>query len=269
MYRRPLATPSNSFTTPTRRGLPMPLAGSSEGADVFYELASTSWGQEELDAIARVLAEGRFTMGDHVRRFEEAFAAKVGARHAVMTNSGSSANLVAVASLFHVRRRPLQRGDEVIVPAISWATTFHPLQQYGLRLRFVDVELGTLNMDVSQLARALTPRTRLLVGVSILGNPAAVDVMRAFADEHGLHFLEDNCESLGATLNGRWCGTFGHAGTFSTFYSHHLSTMEGGMLVTDDTEIAHLARAIRNHGWARDVPAETPIGVPASDDFFE
>ena len=88
-----------------------------------YELASTSWGQEELDAIARVLGEGRFTMGEHVRRFEEAFAAMVGARHAVMTNSGSSANLVAVAALFHVRRRPLQRGDEVIVPAISWATT--------------------------------------------------------------------------------------------------------------------------------------------------
>jgi len=236
---------------------------------MFYDLASTSWGQEELDAIARVLAEGRFTMGENVGRFEEAFAAKVGARHAVMTNSGSSANLVAVASLFHVRRRPLQRGDEVIVPAISWATTFHPLQQYGLKLRFVDVELETLNMDVSRLGAALTPRTRMLVGVSILGNPAEVDVMRAFADEHGLYFLEDNCESLGATLNGKWCGTFGHAGTFSTFYSHHLSTMEGGVLVTDDTEVAHLAKAIRNHGWARDLPPDTPIGGPASDDFFE
>lgn len=236
---------------------------------MFYDLASTSWGQEELDAIARVLADGRLTMGENVRRFEEAFAAKVGARHAVMTNSGSSANLVAVASLFHVSRRPLRRGDEVIVPAISWATTFHPLQQYGLKLRFVDVELETLNMDVSRLAAALTPRTRMLVGVSILGNPAAVDLMRAFADEHGLYFLEDNCESLGATLSGKWCGTFGHAGTFSTFYSHHLSTMEGGVLVTDDTEIAHLAKAIRNHGWARDLPPDTPVGVPASDDFFE
>jgi len=234
-----------------------------------YELASTSWGPEEFDAVARVLAEGRFTMGENVRRFEEAFAAKVGSRHAVMTNSGSSANLVAIASLFHVRQRPLARGDEAIVPAISWATTFHPLQQYGLKLRFVDVDLETLNMDVTRLAAALTPRTRLLVGVSILGNPAAVDVMRAFADEHDLHFLEDNCESLGATLNGRWCGTFGDIGTFSTFYSHHLSTMEGGVLVTDDTELAHLARAIRNHGWARDLPADSPLGTRDSDDFFE
>jgi CDP-6-deoxy-D-xylo-4-hexulose-3-dehydrase len=236
---------------------------------MVYDLASTSWGQEELDAIERVVRSGRFTMGEEVRRFEERFAATVGTRHAVMVNSGSSANLVAIASLFHVRKRPLQRGDEAIVPAISWATSFHPLQQYGLKLRFVDVELDTLNMDVSRLRAALTPRTRLLVGVSILGNPAAVDVMRSVADEHGLHFLEDNCESLGATLGGRWCGTFGHVGTFSTFYSHHISTMEGGVLVTDDTEIAHLARAIRNHGWARDLPADSPLGTPLTDDFFE
>jgi CDP-6-deoxy-D-xylo-4-hexulose-3-dehydrase len=236
---------------------------------MFYDLASTSWGQEELDAIARVLHEGRFTMGDHVRLFEEAFAAKLGVKHAVMVNSGSSANLVSVASLFHVRDRPLRRGDEAIVPAISWATTFHPLQQYGLKLRFVDVELDTLNMDVSRLASAVTPRTRMVVGVSILGNPAAVDLMRSFCDDRGFYFLEDNCESLGATLGGKWCGTFGHIGTFSTFYSHHLSTMEGGVLVSNDTEIAHLARAIRNHGWARDVPADSPLGPAATDDFFE
>jgi CDP-6-deoxy-D-xylo-4-hexulose-3-dehydrase len=208
-----------------------------------------------------------------VARFEEAFAAKFGVKHAVMVNSGSSANLVGVAALFHTRERPLRRGDEVIVPAISWATTFHPLQQYGLKLRFVDIDLHTLNMDVSQLEAALTPQTRMLMGVSILGNPAALDVMRAFCDAHGLIFFEDNCESLGASLNGRPCGTFGDVGTFSTFYSHHLSTMEGGLLVTNDTELAHLARAVRNHGWARDLPPDSPIaptaGATNRDDFFE
>jgi len=233
-----------------------------------YELAGTSWGQEELDAIARVVRDGRFTMGEQVRRFEEAFAARLGVDHAVMVNSGSSANLVGVASLFHVRERPLRRGDEVIVPAISWATTFHPLQQYGLKLRFVDVDLDTLNMDVSKLEAALTPRTRMLMAVSILGNPAALDVMRAFCDEHGLYFFEDNCESMGASLGGRACGTFGDVGTFSTFYSHHLSTMEGGLLVTSRPEIADLARAIRNHGWARDLRTDTPPSA-GGDDFFE
>src|SRR5687768_18391393 len=105
-----------------------------------YELSSTSWGQEELDAMQRVLRSGRFTMGQQVRLFEDAFAERFGMKHAVMVNSGSSANLVGVAALFYRSSRPLQRGDEVIVPAISWATTFHPLQQYGLKLRFVDVE---------------------------------------------------------------------------------------------------------------------------------
>lgn len=237
-------------------------------APLFYDLASSSWDQEELDAIERVVRGGRLTMGEHVRRFEEAFAAKFGKKHAVMVNSGSSANLVGVAALFHARERPLQRGDEVIVPAISWATTYHPLQQYGLRLRFIDVELDTLNMDASRLADALTPRTRMVLAVSILGNPAALDAMRAFCDAHGLRLFEDNCESMGARLHGRFCGTFGDLATFSTFYSHHISTMEGGVLLTDDTEIAHLARVVRNHGWARDLPSDTPAGSPG-DPFFE
>lgn len=236
-----------------------------------YELSSTSWGQEELDAMQRVMRSGRFTMGEQVRLFEEAFAARFGMKHAVMVNSGSSANLVGVAALFYRSQKPLQRGDEVIVPAISWATTFHPLQQYGLKLRFVDVELETLNMDASRLEAALTPRARMVVAVSILGNPAPLDRIRAFCDAHDLILFEDNCESMGATLNGRLCGTFGDVNTFSTFYSHHISTMEGGLLVTNDTEIDHLARAIRNHGWARDVPADSVInkGRQLDDPFFE
>src|SRR5688500_18192614 len=196
-------------------------------SDVFYDLASSTWDDEERRVIQRVFDEGRVTMGPSVRQFEEAFAAKFGMQHAVMVNSGSSANLVAVAALCHRRHRPLQRGDEVIVPAISWSTTYHPLQQYGFKLRFVDVELETLNMDVSRLEAALTPRTRMVVAVNILGNPAALDVMRVFCDTHDLVLFEDNCESMGSTLGGRYCGTFGHVNTFSTFYSHQISTMEG------------------------------------------
>ncbi|HEX5214452.1 MAG TPA: DegT/DnrJ/EryC1/StrS family aminotransferase [Vicinamibacterales bacterium] len=236
---------------------------------MFYELASSTWGHEEKDAIARQLQDDRLTMGPAVRGFEREFAAKFGVAHAAMCNSGSSANLVAVASLFHVKDRPLQRGDEVIVPALSWATTYHPLQQYGLRLRFVDIELDTLNIDVDQLDAALTPRTRMVVAVSILGNPAALDVLRAFCDRHGLYLFEDNCESMGASLGGKPCGTFGHINTFSTFYSHHMSTMEGGLIVSDSEELDHLARAIRNHGWSRDVPAGSPIYEARDADMAE
>jgi len=217
----------------------------------------------------RVIESGMFTMGENVRRFEEDFARKFGTRHALMVSSGSAANLVGVAALFFHSKRPLQRGDEVIVPAISWATTYYPLQQYGLKLRFVDVELDTLNMDVAQLERALTPKTRMVVAVSILGNPCALDTMRAFCDKHGLYLFEDNCESMGATLGGKPCGTFGDIGTFSCFFSHHISTMEGGVLVTDDTEIYHIAKSMRAHGWTRDLPADTSLYEKRTDDFYE
>jgi CDP-4-dehydro-6-deoxyglucose reductase, E1 len=236
---------------------------------LFYDLASSSWGQEELDALQRVIASGQLTMGPCVRQFEEAFAAKFGLKHALMVSSGSAANLVGVAALFHKRDRPLHRGDEVIVPSISWATTYYPLQQYGLRLRFVDVDLFTLNIDVSQLERALTPRTRMVVAVSILGNPCALDELRAFCDRHGLYLFEDNCESMGAMLDGKACGSFGHVNTFSSFFSHHISTMEGGVLATDDTELYHLARSMRAHGWTRDLPEDTTIYERRADDFFE
>jgi CDP-6-deoxy-D-xylo-4-hexulose-3-dehydrase len=236
---------------------------------VFYDLASSSWGEEEIAALQRVIASGKFTMGENVLRFEQQFAEKFGVRHALMVSSGSAANLVGVAALSFLMDRPLRRGDEAIVPAISWATTYYPLHQYGLKLRFVDIDLATLNLDVRMLERALTPRTRMVVAVSILGNPAALDHMRRFCDRHDLILFEDNCESMGATLNGKQCGTFGDIGTFSSFFSHHISTMEGGVLATDNTELYHTARALRAHGWTRDLPSDTKIYDKRDDDFFE
>lgn len=241
----------------------------SVATEPFYPLASTSWGREEIDCMHRVIEGGRLTMGPQVAAFETEFARRFGVRHAVMVGSGSAANLVAMGAFAHKRHRPVRPGDEVIVPSISWATTYHPLHQYGLKLRFVDVELESINMDVTQLEKALTPKTRMVVAVSILGNPCALDVMRRFCDEHDLYLFEDNCESLGASLNGRHCGTFGDIGTFSFFFSHHISTMEGGMIVTDNTELAHLARSLRAHGWTRDLPADTDLFEPREDDFFE
>jgi CDP-4-dehydro-6-deoxyglucose reductase, E1 len=236
---------------------------------MFYELAASTWGPEEHAAIERVVAGGRFTMGPHVAAFEEAFAHYHNSRYAVMVNSGSSANLIAVAALFYKKDRPLQRGDEVIVPAISWATTYHPLQQYGLKIKILDVELETLNMDVSRLAEAMGPRTRAIMGVSILGNPAALDVIRRFADEHGLYFIEDNCESMDAEIAYKKAGTFGHISTFSSFFSHHISTMEGGMIVMNDPELHALAKSLRAHGWVRDVPDDAGVYEKCDDDFYE
>ncbi len=240
-----------------------------KGTMMFYDLASSSWGEEEIQAMHRVIQSGMLTMGENVRRFEAAFAGKFGVKHALMVSSGSMANLVGVASLCYRNGRPLERGDEVIVPAISWSTTYYPLQQYGLKLRFVDVELDTLNMDVARLEEALTPCTRMVIAVSILGNPCALDKLRSFCDQHGLYLFEDNCESMGATLNGKACGTFGDVGTFSCFFSHHISTMEGGVIVTGDAETYHIAKSMRAHGWTRDLPHDTQIYTRHDDDFYE
>ena len=236
---------------------------------MFYELAASSWGEEEIAAIQKVIASGMFTMGKYVKQFEDDFAKKVGSKYVVMVNSGSSANLLAVASLFFKDNQPLQRGDEVVVPAISWATTYYPLMQYGLKLKFVDVELDSLNIDITKLEQALSPKTRAIVAVNVLGNPASLDKIRTFSDAHNLYFIEDNCESMGAELNGKQCGTFGDIGTFSCFFSHHISTMEGGVLVTDNEELYHIAVSMRSHGWTRSLPADSMVYKKAEDDFYE
>ena len=220
--------------------------------------------------IEAVVASGNLTMGDRVREFEAAFARLVGSRYAVMVNSGSSANLLAMAALRYHPRWPLRRGDEAIVPAIAWPTTYAPLEQHGLRLRVVDVDPDTLNASIVEVRKAWTKHTRLLVGVSILGHPAALDEMLELAKLRDVWFLEDNCESLGASVAGRQAGTFGNIGTFSTFFSHHLSTVEGGMLVTDDPLLRDLAVCLRAHGWARDLPGNSRLlerTVPQTDDF--
>jgi len=236
---------------------------------MFYELAASSWGNEELDAMKRVMESDVYTMGKNVAEFERKFAEYHGMKYAVMVNSGSSANLAAIAALSYKSDRPLKRGDEIIVPAISWSTTYHPLQQYGLKLRFLDVDLDTLNIDVTQLERAVTPETRAIAIASILGNPANLDTIRDFADAHDLYLFEDNCESLDAELNGSKTGTFGDVNTFSFFFSHHISTMEGGMVLTNDPEIFHLCRSIRAHGWTRDLPENSPLFDKSDDDQFE
>ena len=236
---------------------------------MFYELASPTFNSEEEAALNKVINSGYFTMGEYVKTFESQFAEYHNKKFAVMVNSGSSANLIATAAFFYKENSPLKAGDEVIVPCVSWATTYHPLHQYGLKLKFVDVELDSLNIDISKLEAAITENTKMIVGVSILGNPARLEELREFADKHNLYFLEDNCESLDAEIDGVKAGTFGDIGTFSFFFSHHISTMEGGMLITDDEELYQLSLSLRNHGWTRGQPDDSKIYTKSADDFSE
>jgi CDP-6-deoxy-D-xylo-4-hexulose-3-dehydrase len=186
----------------------------------------------------------RVTMGAEVRAFEALWAARCGRKHGIMVNSGSSANLLALAALVETGR--LSPGDEVLVPAVGWSTTLFPVAQAGLVPVIVDVDPATLNIDPASAAAARGPRTRAVMAVHLLGQPAALD---AFGD---LLVIEDACGAHGARIGGREVGGFGAAATFSFFFSHHLTTVEGGIVVCEDDDLADALRSLRAHGWVRE-----------------
>lgn len=236
---------------------------------MHYPLASTTWDEAEYAAMQRVIASGMFSMGKEVAAFEQQFSKWVGSRFAVMVNSGSSANLAMIAALMFRKQGALRTGDEVIVPAVSWSTTYYPLQQYGLKVKFVDIDPRTLNIDVAQLAAAISPQTRAILTVNLLGNPNDFNQINQVIEGRDILLLEDNCESMGATLQGKQAGTFGLMGTYSSFFSHHISTMEGGLVVTDDEELYHILLSIRAHGWTRNLPKFNHVCGEKSDNPFK
>lgn len=232
-----------------------------------YSLSNDTWGTEELEAAHKVIDSHYFTMGTNVQQYEKRFAEKFGAKYAVMSNSGSSANLLTLAALLYSGR--LEQGSEVLVPSVSWSTTYFPISQMGFKLRFVDINLNTLNVDIDALEAAITSETKAVMLVNLLGNPNDFDRIQKICDEHNLIMLEDNCESMGAAFNGKYAGTFGLIGSYSTYFSHHLCTMEGGMNVTDDEELYHYMLSIRSHGWTRHLPGDSTIYKKHDDPFYE
>ena len=236
---------------------------------INYPLASSTWDDLEYKAIQSVLDSKMFTMGEYVKQYETQFAKTFGSKYAVMVSSGSTANLLMIAALFFTKKPRLKKGDEIIVPAVSWSTTYYPLQQYGLRVKFVDIDINTLNIDIESLKEAVTDSTKAILTVNLLGNPNNFDEINKIIGGRDIILLEDNCESMGATFNNKCAGTFGLMGTFSSFYSHHIATMEGGCIVTDDEEIYHILLCIRAHGWTRNLPKKNKVTGVKSDDQFE
>lgn len=235
-----------------------------------YPLASVTWDAKEKQAIHDILETGQLTMGEKVKEFEAKFANHFGSKFSCMVNSGSSANLIAIAALFYKKNNSLKKGDEVIVPAVSWATTYYPLQQYGLHCKFVDIDIDTLNYDLNALQNAVTDKTKLIVAVNLLGNPNDFDVINRIIGDKEILIFEDNCESMGATFNGKMAGTHSIMGTFSTFFSHHISTMEGGLIVTDDEELYQIMICLRAHGWTRNLPDFNLVsGQKSKNPFYE
>lgn len=216
-------------------------------------LHEPGFGADEINAMIEQSLSTMVTMGKKVRAFEEQCATYFGCSYSLMNNSGSSANLLAVAALANPAwENHMKPGDEVIVPALSWATTVWPLIQHQLVPVFVDCDPATYNFDYKKLEAAITPKTKAIMLVHVYGNPCDMDIIMALAKKHNLYVIEDTCESMGAKYDGKMIGTIGDVGTMSFYYSHHITTFEGGICFTDNFKLTELMRVLRAHGWSRE-----------------
>ena len=210
-----------------------------------------TYGPEEVLEALDSLLSGWVTCGKKVERFEKLWREYLDVHQAIMVNSGSSANLLALAALRAMGK--LQEGDEVITPAVTWATTVFPIAQVGAVPVLVDVDLDTYNISPEAVERAITSRTKAIMPVHLLGNPCEMGPLLQIASNHGLLVIEDACEAHGAEWRDYKVGSLSDVATFSFFFSHHISTIEGGMVVGALTELADICRSIRSHGWIRDM----------------
>lgn len=233
-----------------------------------YSLTTPSWGNEEIEAAKTILNSGMCTMGKTVQDFEKEFAAAIGSKYAVMSNSGSSANLLAIAALrYGIFPYKLNPGDEILVPAVSWSTTFYPIHQNNMIMRFVDISEDTLNIDENKIEAAITSKTKAIFAVNILGNPNNFNIIKGICKKYNLLLLIDNCESQGATYDGKECGSLGDVGTYSFFFSHMMNTIEGGMTICNDKSIYERLICLRAHGWSRQLDNCNTISNKTGDPF--
>ena len=221
----------------------------------MYPLAFSTWGKEEVDAIQKVISTDMYTMGKHVKQFEQEFAKLFGSKNAVMVNSGSSANLLMLSLL----KWKYKLTGDIIVPVVGWATTYFPIVQNGFVINFVDVDSNTWNINVKKIEEAITPNTCAIMPVNLLGNSCEYAKIIELCKEHNLLLIEDNCESMGAKYHDSYTGTIGLAGSFSFFFSHHIQTMEGGMVLCKNKDDADYMRSMRAHGWVRDLPDNSSL----------
>lgn len=219
----------------------------------IIRLHEPTFSAEEINAFIEPMLSTHVTMGKEVRKFEEQYASEFAHKYGVMNNSGSSANLLAVSAIANPTTRDnLTPGDEVIVPSLSWSTTVWPLIQHNLVPVLVDCDPKTFNLDLNKLEEAITPKTKAIMLVHVYGNPCDMDGLMALAKKHNLQVIEDSCESMGAYYKDKAVGSFGRVGTFSFYFSHHITTLEGGITVTDDFELSETMRIMRAHGWTRE-----------------
>lgn len=220
----------------------------------LFPLAENSFSQQEITAVKNQLDSGWLTMGKHVGQFEAEFSEHVGRKHSIMVNSGSSANLLIAATLFLQQKKTRDDRDVVIVPNVGWSTTYSPFYFLGYKFIFCDVNENDFNINTSLLNEALckfSGRVAAVCVVNVLGWVADLKKIRRLCDEHRAMFIVDNCESLGGIRNDYNASAFSDMTSHSFYFSHHIQTIEGGMVCTDDDELYDILTSIRAHGWDR------------------
>lgn len=226
----------------------------------FYPLIENPYRVKDLYAAKKVISTGRITMGKFTSLFENKFTNKLKTKYSLMVNSGSSANLLALQCLINpYRKKRLEYGDEVLVPALCWSTSLWPIIQSGLKPIFVDINPNTLNIDLNLLQKKITKKTKALMLVHVLGNATKMDVLLKIIKKNKLILIEDTCESLGSKFNNKFLGTFGDISTFSFYSSHQISSGEGGMISCKTEEDYEIIKALRSHGWSRGLKNEKII----------
>lgn len=234
------------------------LYGLRKSADKFVpgksrvEYGGRIYDEKEMIALVDSALDFWLTTGRYAKEFEERFADFVGMKHCIITNSGSSANLLAISALTspELKEKRVRKGDEVITTACGFPTTLNPIIQNNLKPVFVDIELGTYNIKTDNLEEAITKKTKAIFIPHILGNPANIKNLVDVAEEHDLWFIEDNCDALGSKYENKYTGTFGHISTCSFYPAHHMTMGEGGAVITNDTQLKRIISSFRDWGRA-------------------
>jgi CDP-6-deoxy-D-xylo-4-hexulose-3-dehydrase len=219
-----------------------------------YPLQADNFSSQDINAGIKILLSGQLTMSKKTREFEKYFAKKIKAKYCLMVNSGSSANLLALFCVMNpLRKKRLKRGDECLVPAICWSTTLWPIIQAGLTPKVVDVNINSFSLDLDTIKRNVTKKTKAIMIVNVLGNCAELDEIRKYADKKKIVLIEDNCESLGSVYKNKNLGTYGDFSSFSFYFSHQITAGEGGMIACKSEKDYKILKALRAHGWDREI----------------
>jgi len=219
-----------------------------------YPLLSNAFNKKDIQCGINVLKSKQITMSKITYNFEKTFAKKNGSKYAVMTNSGSSANLLALSAITNpFFSKKLYPGDEVLIPVICWSTSLWPILQNQLKPVFVDVELNTFNICLDDLEKKISKKTKAILLIHVLGTSVDMIKLNKIVKKNNLLLIEDTCESLGAKYNKKSLGTYGNFGTYSFYYSHQITSGEGGMIVCKEKSHYNLLKTLRSHGWSRNI----------------